>query len=516
MNTPFTPAPPSNDSGKTPATAPTLSATRPATSPVAARPSATPPSSAAPKTSAPFTATRTAPTAASAAAAPAQMRTPAPASTLSGSAPASRLPVAKTPVAAQAPAPATAAAPVPAKAAPAITKAAPVQATRPAAAKTPTRPFSSKKAETVQGSKKFLFDLLDKAGDLGISDVHVHPGRGLWHVTSNRPVKSPDPQHTLSEDDIIHWMTHAEGYADMGVDKPEKLLGDKGHTTVPFDTGKWRARGSFRKSTVGISCTFRLIPSTIPTVEDVYLPQMMIDMIARRSGLILIEGPTGSGKTTSIAALINYINKNSDQHIYSVEDPIEFFHEPIGNTVFTSREVGVHASDYPSAVENALRSKPNIIFVGEMLSNETKKAALHASTTGHLVITTAHAGSVSEALDSFIGEFKADEQPQIRARLSTSLLGVMCQTLVPKKEGGLVAAREIMTSNMNFAEIISEGQMKMIAAQMESGDNCQSLENDLLNLVQDGVIEAGVALQNAKRPDALRQELVRHGFLADS
>lgn len=387
-------------------------------------------------------------------------------------------------------------------------------AARPAAV-TPKRPFSAKKAESRHASKEFLFKILDDAGLKNVSDLHVHPKIGMWTLISGRLEKTFDEDSLISEEDILHWMTHAEGYDDMGVDSPEKLFGTKGHHTVAFATGTWRIRGSFRKSTVGVSCTFRLIPTTIPNVTDVYLPQMMIDMVQRRSGLILIEGPTGSGKTTSIAALIDYINETTDLHIYSIEDPIEFYHTPKGNTVFTMREVGVHASDYPSAVENALRSKPNIIFVGEMLSNATKKAALHASTTGHLVITTAHAGSVAEALDSFIGEFPADEQPQIRARLSTSLLGVMCQSLVPTKAGGLVAAREIMTTNMNFSEIISNGEMKMIAPQMESGKNCQSLENDLMRLLKEDIIDIKTAQDNAKRPDAIKQELIRLGYIQD-
>ena len=385
---------------------------------------------------------------------------------------------------------------------------------RPAASAPAARPFSAKKAESRHASKKFLFDMIDKAGEENTSDIHIHPGVGKWNLVSGRLTKYDDADSIISEEDIIHWMTHADGYEEMGVDSPEKLFGDRGHTTVAFDTGTWRVRGAFRRSTVGVSSTFRLIPSTIPTVEDVYLPQTMVEMIRRRSGLILIEGPTGSGKTTSIAALIDYINTTTDQHIYSVEDPIEFYHIPKGNTVFTMREIGVHASDYPSAVENALRSKPNIIFVGEMLNNATKKAALHASTTGHLVITTAHAGSVNEALDSFIGEFPADEQPQIRTRLSDSLIGVMCQSLVPNKSGGLVAAREIMTSNVNFADIIKRGETHMLAAQMESGENCQSMENALLELVVAGQVDVGVAMLNAKRPENLRTELERHGLLA--
>lgn len=374
--------------------------------------------------------------------------------------------------------------------------------------------FSSKKQDTVHGSKKYLFDLLNDCGNNGVSDLHVHPDKGMWRLTSGKLLHYNGTDEIITEEEIIHWMEHSDGYEDLKVDDPEKLLGEKGHTTVAFDTGTWRIRGSFRRSTVGVSCTFRMIPSKIPTIEDVYLPEVMVGMIRRSSGLILIEGPTGSGKTTSIAALIDYINKNEDLHIYSVEDPIEFHHKPLGNTVFTMREIGIHASDYPSAVENALRSKPNVIFVGEMLSNQTKKAALHAATTGHLVITTAHAGSVTEAIDSFIGEFSAEEQPQIRGRLSQSLLGVMCQTLIPTKEGSLVAAREIMLTNMNFAEIINNADMQMLHAQLESSPGCNTLEDALVDLIKQEIIDVKVALEKAKRPEVLKQHLERLGFIS--
>jgi twitching motility protein PilT len=374
--------------------------------------------------------------------------------------------------------------------------------------------FSSKKPDTLHGSRDFLFKLLDDCGANEVSDLHVHPGVGMWRLSSGRLKKFANPEtDIITEQEILRWMEHADGYEDMKVDDPEKLFGEKGHTTVAFDTGTWRVRGSFRRSTVGISCTFRLIPSKIPTVEDVYLPDVMIDMINRKSGLIIIEGPTGSGKTTSIAALIDYINTNRNLHIYSIEDPIEFHHKPKDATVFTMREIGVHASDYPSAVENALRSKPNVIFIGEMLSNETKKAALHAATTGHLVITTAHAGSVTEAIDSFIGGFNADEQPQVRGRLAQSLLGVMCQSLVENKEGNLVAAREVMLSNLNFSEIIQEGKMQMLHAQMASSPSCFTLEDSLVDLVRKETITAGVAMEQAKRPEVVKAELERFGFM---
>jgi twitching motility protein PilT len=388
-------------------------------------------------------------------------------------------------------------------------------ASPPAAVKRPAA-FSSKKEETPHSTQEFLFNLLDDCGASNVSDLHVHPGKGMWRLISGKLTKLEGADDIITEEEVVHWMTHADGYEDMNVDDPIKLFGTKGHTTVAFDTGTWRVRGSFRRSTVGISATFRMIPSRIPTLEDVYLPEVMVDMIRRSSGLILIEGPTGSGKTTSIAALIDYINTNENLHIYSVEDPIEFHHKPKGASVFTMREIGVHASDYPSAVENALRSKPNVIFIGEMLSNETKKAALHAATTGHLVITTAHAGSVAEALDSFIGGFDAAEQPQIRGRLAQSLLGVMCQSLIPTRDGKLVAAREVMLTNINFSEIIREDNINMLHAQLESGAGCFTLEQELFKLVKAETIDVKVALERAKQPAKLQEELERHGYMATS
>lgn len=374
----------------------------------------------------------------------------------------------------------------------------------------PKKPaFIAKKVDDGPSSEKFLFELLDECGDTNVSDLHVQPGNGMWRLVQGKLTHYGDEAAIVTEDDIVKWLEHSDNYAEYHLDSPEKLLEPKGHTTVAFATGKWRVRGSFRKSTAGISCTFRLIPSKIPTVQEVGVPEIIQAIARRTSGLILIEGPTGSGKTTSIAALINQINENTDQHIYSIEDPIEFHHKPKGATIFTMREIGIHATDYPSAVENALRSKPNIIFVGEMLDNDTKKAALHAATTGHLVITTAHAGSVAEAIDSFIGGFSADEQPQIRSRLAQSLLAVMCQKLLPGVNGRLVAAREVMITNLNFAEIISDGKMNMLHGQMNSTPDSYTLEDDLLKLVEEQKITVKTALEEAKRPDALTVELQR-------
>lgn len=387
---------------------------------------------------------------------------------------------------------------------------------QPAKAPLPKRPaFTAKKADTGKSSKKYLFELFDECGDQGVSDLHVQPENGQWREIEGRLQVFDDEKYIVTEEDILHWMTHSDNYEDLHLDSPEKLLEGKGHTTVAFDTGNWRVRGSFRKSTVGVSATFRLIPNEIPTIDKFGVPGVMQSLVRRSSGLILIEGPTGSGKTTSIAALINMVNQTTNRHIYSIEDPIEFHHKPIDSTVFTMREIGVHAEDYASAVENALRSKPHIIFVGEMLNNETKKAALHAATTGHLVITTAHAGSAAEAIDSFIGGFSAEEQPQIRSRLSQSLLGIMCQTLVTGKNGKLAPAHEIMINDINFQEIINEGNMQMLSASMSGTTGSFTLEDSLMTLVQEDRITPEVALDKAKRRTALMDEFDRAGIHYD-
>ena len=372
---------------------------------------------------------------------------------------------------------------------------------RPQLAK-PTVPF---------GSTEHLYAIINAAGRRGVSDIHIVPGRGIWYLVQGKLEKDATPKSVFEEKFITSWLEHA-GKAGQKRFEP---LGDRGHTSVAFDTGMYRVRASFRRSTDGVSVTFRIIPAEIPDVSKVGVPEVMQDLMSRTAGLILIEGPTGSGKTTAIAALIKKVNYEQDLHIYSIEDPIEFVHKPVGNTMFTQREIGEHASDFPSAVENALRSKPNVIIVGELLNPATAKAALHAATTGHLVITTAHAGSVTEALDSFVGQFTADEQPQIRSRLSQSLLAIMVQKLVPSTTGGrLEAVREIMINDLNFSEILrDESSSNMIHASMESTKGCVTLEDSLLSLVVAGKILPATAMDQCRKPATMQTMLASVGAM---
>ncbi|MCC3292559.1 type IV pilus twitching motility protein PilT [Arthrobacter sp. zg-Y1110] len=349
-----------------------------------------------------------------------------------------------------------------------------------------------------------LHRLIDECGDTGVSDMHIHPAKPMRRLRSGRLFIPDGTEVVFTQDEILLWLAEAtEGRPDP--------LNPRGHASVALATDKYRVRGTFRKSLQGITVTFRIIPGVVPDVNDIGVPKVIQELMRRDSGLLIMEGPTGSGKTTAIAGLIKMANTDYDKHIYMVEDPTEFVHDEIGATSIIQREIGTHVVDYPTAIEDALRSKPNIIVVGELLNAATAKAALHAATTGHLVITTAHAGSITEALDSFIGQFTADEQPQIRSRFSQSLLGIMVQKLVPTVDGRLTAAREVLLNDLNFTEIIRDNQMQMIRSRIAGSRGCFTLEDSLAELVKQNAITAETAISAAKNPDDLRETMTRKG-----
>lgn len=351
-----------------------------------------------------------------------------------------------------------------------------------------------------------LFNLVDACGNEGISDVHVHPDKPLRRLYRGNLRKMDGPSGLFTQEEIMGWLRYGKpGDADP--------LGVKGHCSVGMDSGTYRIRCTFRKSTSGTTVTFRLIPSVVPNADAIGVPKVVQALTTRTSGLIIVEGPTGSGKTTLIASLINKINHEDNKHIYIVEDPNEFIHIEDGHTSIVQREIGVHALDYATAIEDAMRSKPNVIVIGELLDPETTKAALHAATTGHLVITTAHAGSVTEALESFIGKFTADEQPQIRSRLSQSLLAILVQKLVPTQDGKLTAARELLINDLNFSELIRDSKAHLIRGQISSGKGCFTLEDSLADLAAKGAITPDIALAQAKNVEDMESNLARLGLI---
>lgn len=350
-----------------------------------------------------------------------------------------------------------------------------------------------------------LYQLLNASGDGQFSDIHVHPGKPVRRERFSRLMllEAPDGSAPLfTEEEIEAWLAHATN------GDPDPFKG-RYQCSPAVDTGRWRVRAAFRRSLQGLTCSFRVIPRDVPLPADVGIPDHLQALTRRKSGLVLVEGGTGSGKTTFNAAMVNKANHEQDLHIYTIEDPIEYVYLEHGATSIVQREVGVHAESYPVAIEDALRSKPNIIVVGEMRNTDTRDAALWAATTGHLVFTTAHSGSATEAIDTFIGVFPANEQPQIRTRLSQSLLAVVSQQLVPTVDGRLTAAREVLVNNINFAEIIRDGKTHLIPQQMAGTRGSFTMEDSLLKLVETGRIEPGVAMAHAKNPEELEASLKR-------
>ena len=233
--------------------------------------------------------------------------------------------------------------------------------------------------------------------------------------------------------------------------------------------GMARYRANFFQQKYGISAVFRLIPSTVLTVEDLSLPPVLKKFPMLKKGLILVTGPTGSGKSTTLAAMMDYANMQRHDHIITVEDPIEFVHRS-QNCLVQHREVGVHTRSFAAALRGALREDPDILLVGEMRDHETIELALTAAATGHLVFGTLHTSSAAKAVDRIIDVFPTNQQNQIRATLAESLKGVIAQNLFKRiDKPGRVAALEILVVDMAIANLVREGKTHQIPGMIQVG-----------------------------------------------
>ena len=237
---------------------------------------------------------------------------------------------------------------------------------------------------------------------------------------------------------------------------------------------------------------FRVIPSKILTAEDLNLPPAIIDMCYLSKGLVVVTGPTGSGKSTTLCAMIDYINRHRSEHIITIEDPIEFVHQN-KKCLINQREVKVHTNSFKRALTAALREDPDIVLVGEMRDLETIEIAIETAETGHLVFGTLHTSTAASTVERIIQQFPEGKQAQIRQMLAGSLKGVVAQTLLKKKEGkGRVAALEVLVGNSAVSNLIREGKTFQIASTMQTGKNqgMVLLNDALLDMVKKGVVSA--------------------------
>ena len=248
----------------------------------------------------------------------------------------------------------------------------------------------------------------------------------------------------------------------------------------------------------GMGAILRQIPSKILTIEDLKLPEILKEICAFKSGLVLVTGPTGSGKSTTLAAMIDYINKTTSKHIITIEDPIEFVHQN-QNCTIVHREVGVHSKSFPEALRGAMRSDPDIILLGEMRDNETIRLGLTCATMGMLVFGTLHTNNAPKTIDRIIDAFPSDEQAQIRTMLASCLKGVVSQLLCRKLAGGRVAVHEILLWTEGLHNTIREGQISNIRTIIDAGGGkgMQSMDNSIQIQYDAGNISAEEAYMKA-------------------
>ena len=273
--------------------------------------------------------------------------------------------------------------------------------------------------------------------------------------------------------------------------------------------GIGRFRANFYRTLGDTAAAFRTIPIEIPSLDDLGAPEVYKKLIKREKGLILVTGPTGSGKSTTLAAMLNEINIHEQKHVVTVEDPVEFIHTN-KKCVFSHRGVGEDTSSFATALKYAMRQDPDIILIGEMRDKETIEAALTAAETGHLVFGTLHTSSAPGTINRIIDVFTGDEQPQIRAMISTSLVAVVAQALLPKLQGGRVAVSEILVTNHAISNLIREDKVHQIYSQMQLGQEGTGMQTQtqvMLKYVREGAISRENAIQYSNKPDEMLKAL---------
>lgn len=342
-----------------------------------------------------------------------------------------------------------------------------------------------------------LYDLLQQMIDKGASDLHITTGTQPQLRINGHLVSVDGPLLTQMETKQLCYsvMTDAQKGKFEGNNELDLSFGLKG-------LSRFRANIYLQRGTV--AGAFRLVPFEIKTISDLGLPDIVKELVTRPRGLVLVTGPTGSGKSTTLAAMIDQINSTKSQHIITIEDPIEFVHRHRNSTV-NQREVSADTPSFTSALKYILRQDPDVVLIGEMRDLETMEAALTISETGHLTFATLHTNSAVQTINRIVNVFPAHQQDQIRTQLSFVLEGVLSQTLLPTKNGkGRVMAMEVLVPNPAVRNLIRDGKIHQIYSTMQTGQGrtgMQTMNQALAELYTKGLISYEDGLGRSSLPE---------------
>ncbi len=348
-----------------------------------------------------------------------------------------------------------------------------------------------------------LNELLKRAVDDNASDVFIIAGRGLSYKV-NGVIKEIDSEIVMP--DISERMIREIfDIADRNIDKYIETGDDDFSVTIRglsrFRVSVYKQRGSF-------AAVIRIVPFGIPDYKKLGIGENVMDVVNKTKGLILVTGPAGGGKSTTLACMIDRINHSRNSHIITLEEPIEYLHRN-DKSIISQREIEFDTMDYVSALRASLRQAPDVILVGEMRDYETISTAMTAAETGHLVISTLHTVGASNTVDRIIDVFPANQQPQIRVQLAMLLQAIVSQQLVPTVDGGLVPVFEIMYANNAIRNMIRESKTHQLNATIVSSasEGMISMDNSLLELYKKGVISKDIAIRYALNPDNLSKRI---------
>ena len=347
-----------------------------------------------------------------------------------------------------------------------------------------------------------FIEIVRDATEKKASDIHLTVGMPIIYRINGELIKVGNSKLTPEKTEEISRLVLEE--------RQMKILMDKGEVDTSFSSagvGRFRVNIFRQRGSYGLA--IRVIPLSIPTIEELGLPSITKDLARMPRGLVLVTGPTGSGKSTTLAAMIDLINKEKTYHILTLEDPIEYLHKH-NKSIVNQREIGSDSLNFANSLRAALRQDPDVILVGEMRDLETIGIALTAAETGHLVFSTLHTLGAAKTIDRIIDVFPPSQQQQVRVQFASVLQGIISQQLLPRADGqGRIAAFEIMLATTAIRNLIREEKSHQIDSMVQTGSKSgmQTMDNSLLSIYRKGLITKDALINQATNPDMVRNSI---------